>query len=71
LSGRVFLVAAEPSGDALGGDLARALKEEDASLTFAGVGGPLMAAEGIESRADLSGLAILGFFVGFVASSRV
>jgi lipid-A-disaccharide synthase len=71
LSGRVFLVAAEPSGDALGGDLARALKEEDASLTFAGVGGPLMAAEGIESRADISGLAILGFFDGFVAYSRV
>lgn len=71
MSGRIFLVAAESSGDALGADLARALKEEDAQLTFAGVGGPLMAAEGIESRADISGLAILGFFDGFLAYGRV
>jgi lipid-A-disaccharide synthase len=71
LSGRVFLVAAESSGDALGADLARALKERDATLELHGVGGPLMAAEGIASQADISGLAILGFVDGLLAYARV
>lgn len=71
MSGRVFLVAAESSGDALGADLARALKERDASLELSGVGGPLMAAEGIASQADISGLAILGFIDGLLAYARV
>ncbi len=68
---RVFLVAAESSGDALGADLVRALRVRDASLEFAGVGGPLMAAEGMASRADISGLAILGFIDGLLAYARV
>ncbi len=71
MSGRIFLVAAEASGDALGADLARALKEIDASLDLIGVGGPLMAEEGIESRADTSGLAVLGFVEGLLAYSKV
>jgi lipid-A-disaccharide synthase len=71
LSGVVFLVAAEASGDALGADLARALRERDASLTLQGVGGPLMAEEGIESQADIKGLAVLGFVDGLLAYSRV
>lgn len=71
MSGVVFLVAAEASGDALGADLARALKERDASLTLLGVGGPLMAEEGIESQADIRGLAVLGFVDGLLAYSRV
>ncbi|OQW55432.1 MAG: hypothetical protein A4S17_06125 [Proteobacteria bacterium HN_bin10] len=71
MSGRVFLVAAESSGDALGADLARALKERDATLELHGVGGPLMAAEGIASQADISGLAILGFVDGLLAYARV
>ena len=71
MSGRVFLVAAESSGDQLGADLARALKQRDASLTFDGVGGPLMAAEGIPSKIDIKGLAILGFLDGLRAFERV
>ncbi len=71
MSGRVFLVAAESSGDALGADLARALKSRDASLELTGVGGPLMAAEGLPSRADISGMAILGFIDGLLAYERV
>jgi lipid-A-disaccharide synthase len=71
LSGRVFLVAAEASGDALGADLARALKERDATLDLQGVGGPLMAEQGIESQADIKGLAILGFIDGLLAYARV
>jgi lipid-A-disaccharide synthase len=71
VSKRIFLVAAESSGDALGADLARVLKERDASIQLGGVGGPLMAAEGIKSQADISGLAVLGFIDGLLAYERV
>lgn len=68
---KVFLVAAESSGDALGADLARALRERDGALELAGVGGPLMAAEGLPSQADIAGLAVLGFVDGLLAYSSV
>lgn len=71
MSQRIFLVAAESSGDALGADLARALRNRDATLDIQGVGGPLMAAQNIESQADIKGLAILGFVDGLLAYSRV
>ncbi len=71
MSKRVFLVAAESSGDALGADLARALREREKDIELIGVGGPLMAEEGIASQADISGLAILGFVDGLLAYSRV
>ncbi len=71
MSKRIFLVAAESSGDTLGADLARALRERDASLELMGVGGARMAEERIESRADISGLAVLGFIDGLLAYDRV
>jgi lipid-A-disaccharide synthase len=71
LSQRIFLVAAESSGDALGADLIHALKERDESLDLVGVGGPLMAEAGVESRADIAGLAVLGFVDGMLAFARV
>jgi lipid-A-disaccharide synthase len=71
VSRRIFLVAAESSGDALGADLSRALRERDASIELHGVGGPLMAEQGIASQADIKGLAVLGFIDGLLAYSRV
>lgn len=71
MSARIFLVAAESSGDALGADLIRALREREPSLELAGVGAKLMAEEGVASRADISGLAVLGFVDGLLAYSRV
>lgn len=71
MSRRIFLVAAESSGDALGADLARVLRERDPSVELAGVGGPLMAEAGVPSRADIAGLAVLGFVDGLLAYSRV
>ena len=71
MSGRIFLVAAESSGDALGADLARVLKQRDPSLELAGVGGALMEAEGLKSQVDISGLAVLGFIDGLLAYKRV
>jgi lipid-A-disaccharide synthase len=71
VTSRVFLVAAETSGDALGADLARTLREIEPSVELAGVGLTQMAEQGIESRADVSGLAVLGFLDGLLAYGRV
>ncbi len=71
MTNKIFLVAAESSGDALGADLARVLKERYSSLQLAGVGGALMEAEGLKSLADISGLAVLGFIDGLLAYKRV
>ena len=46
---KIFLVAGEASGDALGAALMRALRARMPSIDFAGVGGPAMAAEGLAS----------------------
>ena len=71
MSQRIFLVAAEASGDALGADLARVLKARDPQIDLQGVGGPMMEAAGLPSHADIKGLAILGFVDGLLAYSRV
>jgi len=57
----IFLVAGEPSGDALGASLMRAIKRETGgAVRFAGVGGSAMEAEGLESLFPMSELAIMG-----------
>lgn len=71
MSKRIFLVAAESSGDALGADLARELLKLDTTLELVGVGGSRMADAGLASRADISGLAVLGFIDGLLAYNRV
>jgi lipid-A-disaccharide synthase len=59
----VMLVAVEPSGDALGAALARALRRRMAgAVRFVGVGGPLMAAEGVRGSFDIAPLSVLGVF---------
>lgn len=59
----LFLVAGEPSGDQLGARLMVALKAETGGrVRFAGIGGELMAAEGLESRFPIRELAVMGFF---------
>lgn len=70
---KLFLVAAEPSGDALGGGLAGALRERlgPDGVTFSGVGGPRMAAYGVESPFDISELSVLGLVEGLKAYPRV
>jgi lipid-A-disaccharide synthase len=69
--GRIFLVAAEPSGDELGADLVRVLKARDPWLEFAGVGGRAMAQAGVASAFDIADLAILGLVEGLRAYPRV
>ncbi len=58
---RLFLVAGEPSGDALGAALIRGLRATSARpLALSGVGGPLMAREGMPSLFPQDDLAVMG-----------
>jgi lipid-A-disaccharide synthase len=57
---RAFLIAGEPSGDKLGGALLAALAELVPGIAFDGVGGPLMAAEGLQSRFPMDELSVMG-----------
>src|SRR4051794_22853342 len=57
----IFIVAGEPSGDALGGALIRALRKRTGGrLRFAGIGGESMAEQGLSSLVPLSDLAVAG-----------
>ncbi|HEX6859015.1 MAG TPA: lipid-A-disaccharide synthase [Caulobacteraceae bacterium] len=68
----VMLVAAEASGDTLGGGLAKALRSQlGDEVRFIGVGGEKMAAEGVQSPFDIAELSILGLFEGLKAYPRV
>lgn len=57
---RVFLIAGEPSGDALGQALMAGLKALVPDVQFSGVGGPLMCAEGMTSRFPMDELSVMG-----------
>ena len=57
---RVFILAGEPSGDKLGGALMAGLKALKPDVTFEGIGGPVMADEGLESRFDMAELSVMG-----------
>jgi lipid-A-disaccharide synthase len=57
----VFLSAGEPSGDFLGSQLMKALKKQlDGDVIFVGLGGALMAAEGLSSLFPIEELSIMG-----------
>jgi lipid-A-disaccharide synthase len=57
----IYLVAAEESGDALGASLAQTLRAHEGSgLSLGGVGGPAMAAAGVQSLFPIDELSIFG-----------
>ncbi len=58
---RVFLSAGEPSGDHHAALLARALRERCPDVECVGLGGPQMAAEGVDLVADMTKLAVMWF----------
>ena len=58
---RVFVSAGEPSGDHHAALLVRAIRERRPDIEFAGLGGPHMAAEGVDLVADLTQLAVMWF----------
>lgn len=57
---RVFVIAGEASGDKLGAALMAGLRQLRPDVTFDGVGGPLMQAEGLVSRFPMDELSVMG-----------
>lgn len=57
---RLFLIAGEASGDALGAALMAGLRELVPGVVFDGVGGPLMAGQGLASRFPMDELSLMG-----------
>lgn len=57
---RIFIVAGEHSGDALGARLMMALTALRPGITFSGVGGPKMTAGGLSSVFEMSEIAVMG-----------
>ncbi|MCB2081217.1 MAG: hypothetical protein KDD76_01175, partial [Rickettsiales bacterium] len=58
----VFIIAGEASGDALGGKLMKAMRaKSERPLSFHGIGGIRMQAEGLQSLFPMHEIAIMGF----------
>jgi len=57
---KVFIIAGEPSGDRLGGALMAGLRALRPDVTFVGVGGDAMAAEGLSSLFPMQELSVMG-----------
>jgi lipid-A-disaccharide synthase len=55
-----FLIAGEPSGDRLGAALMKGLKDLSPGVSFAGIGGPLMQAQGLVSLFPMHELSVMG-----------
>ena len=58
---KIGIVAGEISGDILGARLMAAIRERRADVSFSGVGGEAMLAQGLEALAPLQALAVNGF----------
>lgn len=57
---KVFIIAGEPSGDALGQAVMSGLKTLAPDVSFQGIGGPLMESEGLTSQFPMSELSLMG-----------
>lgn len=58
----IYIITGEASGDLLGSLLMRALKKQSSHIRFAGIGGDLMAKEGLASLFSGSDLSVMGYF---------
>lgn len=59
---KIYIIAGEPSGDALGAKLMKALKAQaESSIDFYGIGGKEMEEEGVKSLFPMSELSLMGF----------
>ncbi len=67
-----YVIAGEPSGDALGARLMQALRRRSGDrVRFSGIGGPLMEAEGLVSLLPIKELAIMGMLEVLPAARRL
>ena len=57
---KLYLIAGEPSGDRLGAALMAGLRTLAPDVSFAGIGGPLMQAEGMTSLFPMQELSVMG-----------
>ncbi|MDJ0822196.1 MAG: lipid-A-disaccharide synthase [Paracoccaceae bacterium] len=57
---KVFLIAGEPSGDRLGAALMRGLRDLVPEISFDGIGGERMTAEGLQSLFPMDDISIMG-----------
>lgn len=61
---RIYIAAAEASGDMLGAELIDALRAIDPAIQIAGMGGAEMARRGVNSTFDISELSVFGLLDG-------
>lgn len=61
MSNKIFIIAGEPSGDHHGALLMFQLKKQNPNITFSGIGGDKMEAEGLKSLFALDQLSVMGF----------
>lgn len=60
---KVFLIAGEPSGDALGAALMREIRNQASEpVEFLGIGGPLMEEQGLASLVPMDQLSVMGIW---------
>jgi lipid-A-disaccharide synthase len=57
---RIGILAGESSGDILGAGLMQALRRLRPEIEFTGIGGPLMQAQGLQSRVPMERLSVMG-----------
>ncbi len=62
MSSTLALLAGEASGDVLGASLMRAMKAQNPSVEFQGIGGSKMTAAGLQSQVEMERLSVMGLF---------
>lgn len=67
----LYFVAAEASGDLLAREVAEAVRAKSPQTDIRGIGGPELAAIGIQSPIDIAPLSVLGFVEGIKAYGDV
>lgn len=67
----IWINVGEASGDLHGAELIKALKKADPTLTFTGMGGPAMRAEGMDARYDMRLISLVGFTEIFAGLPRI
>ena len=67
----VVVAAAEPSGDFLAARLMREIKQTRPGISFSGIGGANMQAEGCECVADIGALSVMGYADAIIKLPRI